>query len=587
MAQKISNLAVGSKIKFGKYSVNGETAESITWLIAAKGHSASGYPNNSITLLTEKVVDIRAIDGAEAANSNEVRALEGNNNYTVSNLDQWMNKDTGWRAHTFDPSPWFVKQHSADGEPHDGSVNGGAGYAGNAGFLNAFDDLEKAAILNTTIRCRKPNIDGGGYADVARKVYLLSLAEIGLKSPVAETDASEFAQEGTILEYFTTNSRMAYITKQAHDYSTVTNVPDLTSGCRWWLRSSNYLSVSSLHLVRGNGLECSVSSANYGYIGVRPALNLSATMSVSDTTDADGCYTIVWNSEPSRPVDLNIPTTIYGGKSHTVSWSAANDPDGDTVYYELECAYDGGSFTSIYRGTNLSYTNSVPFGKTSVIYRVRSSDNLSFSEYTTAVSTKIINNSPPQVDGIMGDLGVVNEGSVASYGLTDTDDTTMTVIESVDGVQLRSIVRVGGIYPFLIEGNDWLKLTNGTHYLTVTAIDSIGNTTTKSASFVKSVSSCSVVTATMASSAMPTRISLDVSREVPAASTFKVEVCNNGYDSTPTWEDATEAVVSNLVYGFTNTSKTASNWGVKVRVTLNRNGGTGACYISAIGGNFE
>jgi hypothetical protein len=45
--------------------------------------------------------------------------------------------------------------------------------------------------------------------------------------------------------------------------------------------------------------------------------------------------------------------------------------------------------------------------------------------------------------------------------------------------------------------------------------------------------------------------------------------------------------VSGLVHVFSNTKKTATDWGVLVRVTVERNGATGACYVSAIGGNFE
>jgi hypothetical protein len=80
---------------------------------------------------------------------------------------------------------------------------------------------------------------------------------------------------------------------------------------------------------------------------------------------------------------------------------------------------------------------------------------------------------------------------------------------------------------------------------------------------------------------------LVVTRNIPPTATFKVEVCNNGYDTSPTWEDCTDAVKSGLVHVFTNKTKTASNWGVLVRVTVARNGATGACYVSAIGGNFE
>ena len=45
MAQLLSNLPIGSKVKFGKYSVNGEPAEPITWLIVAKNHTCTpAYP---------------------------------------------------------------------------------------------------------------------------------------------------------------------------------------------------------------------------------------------------------------------------------------------------------------------------------------------------------------------------------------------------------------------------------------------------------------------------------------------------------------------------------------------------------------
>ena len=52
-------------------------------------------------------------------------------------------------------------------------------------------------------------------------------------------------------------------------------------------------------------------------------------------------------------------------------------------------------------------------------------------------------------------------------------------------------------------------------------------------------------------------------------------------------EDATDSVTGNFVHQFENKSKTASKWGVLIRVTVGRNGGSGECYVSAIGGNFE
>ena len=69
MAQALSNLPIGAKVKFGKHSVNGETAQPITWVVVAKNHT--GYPSNSVTLLTEKIIDLRAFDAKEPNNSDK------------------------------------------------------------------------------------------------------------------------------------------------------------------------------------------------------------------------------------------------------------------------------------------------------------------------------------------------------------------------------------------------------------------------------------------------------------------------------------------------------------------------------------
>ena len=60
MSQALSNLAIGSKVKFGSYSVNGETAQPIVWTIVAKNHT--GYPDNSVTLHTSNIIDLRCFD---------------------------------------------------------------------------------------------------------------------------------------------------------------------------------------------------------------------------------------------------------------------------------------------------------------------------------------------------------------------------------------------------------------------------------------------------------------------------------------------------------------------------------------------
>ena len=45
-------------------------------------------------------------------------------------------------------------------------------------------------------------------------------------------------------------------------------------------------------------------------------------------------------------------------------------------------------------------------------------------------------------------------------------------------------------------------------------------------------------------------------------------------------EDCTDAVKSGLIHVFTNATKTATNWGVLIRVSVERNGATGMGYVA-------
>ena len=74
---------------------------------------------------------------------------------------------------------------------------------------------------------------------------------------------------------------------------------------------------------------------------------------------------------------------------------------------------------------------------------------------------------------------------------------------------------------------------------------------------------------------------------VPAGGTFKVEVTNNPFDASPVWEDCTNAVVQGVAHVFTNKINTAAQYGMNIRVTVQRGDALTACWVSGIGGNFE
>ena len=85
---------------------------------------------------------------------------------------------------------------------------------------------------------------------------------------------------------------------------------------------------------------------------------------------------------------------------------------------------------------------------------------------------------------------------------------------------------------------------------------------------------------------MPTKALVNIQGNFPAGCTLQVWICNNGNDASPTWEDVTQKVRTGQKHYFTNQTKTAASWGVKVKAKLLRGSATETCYIQSIGGNF-
>lgn len=569
MAQNLSNLPIGAKVKFGRHSINGETAQDIIWVVVAKNHS--GYPTNAITLQAASIIDLRCFDNPEANNSAD-RNTQGNNRYSVSNIDQWLNSNGAGGS-------WYSAQHGADAAPTQNDTK----YADRPGFLYHLTDEERAAIMPTTIRVVKPSVDGGGYEDIIRNIFLPSITEIGLGN-------ENNTPEGNVWEYYTTSGatrRTATATTQVYNYSKSTSKPTGGSAWEWWTRTPSFSSDYIVRIVSKYG-QVSFEPAYIWLRGIRPALNLSATRSISDTTDSDGCYTFNWNAAPPIPTTLNV-SSVYSGKSTAISWSNVVDPDGHSVTYQLESSVNGGTYTVLYNGVNLSYTTIIPIGTDTVQFRVKATDSLGASSgYIESTLRTVINNTAPTISGGNSSLGTKSSEFTQQYIIGDAENQEVTVTEDIDGVTVRSyVVTLGATNTFSVTGNTWTRLANGSHTMTITATDGI-ETTVRTYTFTKSVTSFTIQNSTpLVASTKPTRIKVSVVKNIPPEATLKIEVCNNGFDAKPTWEDATSSMKNGLVYLFSNTTKTTTNWGVLIRVTVNRNGGSGACYVTSIGGNFE
>ena len=401
MSQALSNLAIGSKVKFGSYSVNGEAAQPIVWTIVAKNHT--GYPSNSVTLHTSEIIDIRCIDEKEPNNSNSDRQKNGNGRYSVSNLDQWLNKDNA-------AGKWYVAAHDADQAPDlDSTVERKRPYAERPGFLNAFTQVEKDAILSTTIQATGQNIDNSQYETIERKVFLPSYTEIGLSNTYAPI-------EGSTWGYYTDNaSRVAYLTQQSFD-AIPGYVSTITSPVYWWLRTVIYDDIQFGNTqISATGSSAYTTPNNMG--GIRPALNLSNTLKVSDTTDTDGCYTFTWPSHPmpwvggtetyteneTRNVEVSMESTddILTSDMQDELWDCKNYYENDSTGHNnhmnfhnsslLGMRFVGRLFTSDYIGTvittKITFLKAIPNVK---ISKVRWSNWVEYYKNDTTLETDTI-----------------------------------------------------------------------------------------------------------------------------------------------------------------------------------------------------
>lgn len=460
MAQTLSSLPIGTAIKFGKHQVNTETAQPIIWVIADKNHY--GYPANSVTLIAQKIIDLRAYDNRETVKTN------GNNNYALSNIHQWLNSNAS-------AGKWYSATHADDAPPTGTAVNMyKTEYQARAGFLYNFTESERAAMIPTTF---VNQVGTDISSKITARVFLPSVWEINGYGDVFE--GSSF------LAYFQSNTGSCVLTQQAYTNTLCSSKPDEDNDyCEYYTRNTIDDKVAVISMSGGN----SESAACYGNRGIRPIINLSATAKISDTTDGDGCYT----------------------------W---------------------------------------------------------------------IENKSPAISGSNSDLGTKSAEFSTSYTITQGDGDAVTVTEYIDNVAVRSYVAtLNSTNNFVVNGMTWLKLTNGAHTLKVVATDGF-NTDTRVYTFLKVVNKIVVQRKTpIPSATQPTRIIVSIVKNIPTTATLKVEVCNDGFDTNPTWE----TIAPNVVHEFSNTQKEANkDWGVNIRVTVNRNGAEGACYITEIGGNFE
>ncbi len=363
-----------------------------------------------------------------------------------------------------------------------------------------------------------------------------------------------------------------------------------SKGWYWWLRTPYS---SNAHLVRSVYSDGSLSydSAYNGLWGVRPLCNLKSSILVSDSPNSDGNYTVIYNSAPSAPPSITAPATCYSGQNINISCAAATDPDGDALTYCFERSYNSGAWTQVQASASRTFTEAVSTAWNTLKYRVRAKDSYgNYSAYTTSGDIAVIHNQPPVISGSNADLGTKRGDFTYQYSVTDPDGDTVNVVEKIDGktIATKNAITLGATQTLSVSGNTFTALTNAQHTITITATDSAGNSAVRTLTFTKSIAGFVITLSTpLEANSQPTRANIKVTRDIPAGGTFKVEATNNPFDASPVWEDCTNAVVQGVAHVFTNKINTAAQYGMNIRVTVQRGDALTACWVSGIGGNFE
>ena len=256
LASSLNSLTSGSKIKLGTYD-----GEPLKWIVA----------RDSVTQDLRLVLDkdsVTAIgnmryDATETNNSDSNRRSYGNNKYSVSNINQWLNSDSA-------ANEWYTAQHEYDAAPD---------YQNKAGFLNEWSESDKSVLQETNWTTILSEVDGGGVDTFSRKVVLMSTTELGLEEDTGGSRLDIFNSDG-----------------------------DRATGSYYWTRTPNPSTSHFAYQVSRTGglVDIGVNSA----YGVRPICAPNPSTPISGP-DSDGYYTIGGEAIVKKTVEWNNEADFF------------------------------------------------------------------------------------------------------------------------------------------------------------------------------------------------------------------------------------------------------------------------------------
>ena len=273
MPLRIADLPTGAKVKFGAYQVSDEEPHKICWV---KVHHDN-------TFLSEFLEDQCAFDAKEPEHENEYRRAYGNNRYSVSNVNQFINSE--------EPD-WFSPTTPTDTPPiNDYLYDRKNGYRHKPGFLHLFAPWELEAIDLSCVKTALPKMDITRVEEKSEEIN----ARVFLPSKFNLTGEKENGvEEGEFWDYFKNGASIECpLSPECFAFGECDEKPDEEEdGWYYNLRSPCAGYAYGVRFVGrcGGVFNC---DAYDGFMGLRPALKINPEILISDEPDCDGYYEVL------------------------------------------------------------------------------------------------------------------------------------------------------------------------------------------------------------------------------------------------------------------------------------------------------
>lgn len=189
------------------------------------------------------------------------------------------------------------------------------------------------------------------------------------------------------------------------------------------------------------------------------------------------------------------------------------------------------------------------------------------------------------ISGEDDDMGAIWAKPMITYQVHDMADQAITqIVEKINDETVRIIENPPVNTDIDFDLTSWANIPDEASYICkITAENEIGMTAERTHTFRKLYDRLVVESEIQQTDAAAFHVAVNALFD---GGTPVLEACNNAYDDAPAWEDMTEEFLKGSAHTFTNTEKTATHWGVKVRITLLK-GDTERVYLNGYGFSFS